>query len=344
MLASVVKWPMRRSSLLACALALLVASPSAAAEPGDTNTAAARVLGEEGFDALDAKDYPKALDLFTRAEELHHAPTLLVGRARALRGLGRLVEARESYQRALRDPLVPDASDAFRQAIEDAKTEVAEVDKQIAWVTIRVTGPGDAQVLVDGEPVPRAALGAPRATDPGEHQAVLRAPRCSDKVQAFRAAPGERQELALDLPPTGCVSTEPSPSEPAGDAAGSGAMRTAGFVTLGVGGAFLVVGVVTGIVAMSAHSTLVDACPEERCPESEQGTLDRYALTHPMATTGFIVGGVLLATGLTLVLVAPSSEGSETAATALGSPGTMGGPARISLRLGAAGLGLAVTY
>lgn len=327
---------MRHSSLLPCALALWIASASAWAAPSEADIATARALAVEGFAALDAKDYPKAIELLTRAEELYHAPTLCLGRAQALRALGKLVEARESYQRALRDPLAPDASDAFREAVATAQVELAEVDKQIAWVTIRLTGPEGTQVAVDGEPVPAAALGVPRATNPGEHDVVLRATGCSDQAQRLRAEPGSRPEWALELPAASCAATEPAATESASDEEGPGALATTGFVTLGLGGAALVMGVVTGIVAMGAHASLVDVCPDERCPENEQGTLDRYELTHPLATTGFIVGGVLLATGLTLVLVAPDSA----------EPGTTPAPtaAEVSLRVGPGSLGLATRF
>jgi hypothetical protein len=96
----------------------------------------------------------------------------------------------------------------------------------------------------------------------------------------------------------------PEPTSPApADSAGPDAVATAGFVSIGLGGAALIVGIVSGIVAMGAHSSLADACPDARCPESEQETLDRYELAHPLATVGFVAGGALVATGLTLVLL-----------------------------------------
>ena len=52
-----------------------------------------------------AKDYERAAELFQQAEGLMHAPTLLLGLARAQAGLGKLVSAHETYIRVTREPL-----------------------------------------------------------------------------------------------------------------------------------------------------------------------------------------------------------------------------------------------
>jgi hypothetical protein len=314
----------RRAWSLSCGLLLLAAAPTASAQSSEADTATARKLGEQGFVAFDAKDYAKAAELFARAEQLHHAPTLLVGLARAQAALGRFVEAQESYQRVLREKLPADANDAYKQAVTDADTELTRVEKQIAWVTIRVAGPAGAQVLVDGVALPPAAVGVSRAFNPGQHTAVARASGVADAEQRFSAEPGSQQTLELKLGPG--TGTSSAGAEPSTDAAGAdknqtgAAMRTAGFVSIGVGAAGLVVGAITGILAVTDHSELVDSCPNERCPEPERSTLDRYNIVNPISTAGLVAGGVLAATGLVLVLVAPSGEPDSPAPAA--APGT----------------------
>ena len=79
-----------RSALLV--VSFVLAAPAALAQ-SDADRATARELGKDGQSALDKKDYKTAEDLFHRAESLFHAPTLLLGYARAEAGLGKVVNA-----------------------------------------------------------------------------------------------------------------------------------------------------------------------------------------------------------------------------------------------------------
>src|SRR5580658_8764412 len=81
----------------------------ARAEPSDADRATARSLAHEGFDAQQHGQFAVAADRFSRAEALVHAPTLLLGLARAEVGLGSLLAAHETYERILREPLPPRA-------------------------------------------------------------------------------------------------------------------------------------------------------------------------------------------------------------------------------------------
>src|SRR5262249_48840489 len=110
----------------ALALGVLLPAVAAAAPPG-ADRAAARTLGFEGEDALARKDYTTAADRYARAEALFHAPTLLLGLARAHVGLGKLVAARETYQRIVADGVPPNGPPVFVEAVASAQRELAEV-------------------------------------------------------------------------------------------------------------------------------------------------------------------------------------------------------------------------
>ena len=92
-----------RARLLQLLIAVLLSSVSASvrAEPSQADREQARTLAAQGYDALQRKDYAVAEERFRRADKLVHAPTLLVDWARALIGLGRLVEAYERYELVL---------------------------------------------------------------------------------------------------------------------------------------------------------------------------------------------------------------------------------------------------
>src|SRR5262245_53994993 len=86
--------PMRRALVSLFAAASLAALPAVAhAQASDADKATARMLGQEGQDALDKKDFAAAEDRFKRADALFHAPTLLLGLARAYAGQGKFLAA-----------------------------------------------------------------------------------------------------------------------------------------------------------------------------------------------------------------------------------------------------------
>jgi hypothetical protein len=82
-----------------------------------------------------------------------------------------------------------------------------------------------------------------------------------------------------------------------------------GFVAIGAGGLGLVLGGVTGGLAMSKRSSLESSgCTDTRCPHDKQSDVNKLDTLRLVSTVGFIAGGVLAAGGITLLLSAPSSE------------------------------------
>ncbi|MBI4705825.1 MAG: tetratricopeptide repeat protein [Deltaproteobacteria bacterium] len=307
---------LRRSLLFWVSVVLLWCGP-AWAQPSESDVATARQLAQEAQQALDAKDYAAAADRFKRAESLYHAPTLLLGLARAYVGLGKYVAAREAYNKVVREKLGPDASKPFREAVEAARTEVVGLDAKIAWVTIEVEGPTDPAVTLDAEAIPTASLGVRRAIDPGEHVVRASAPGYVAREQKLAVDAGGSQQVKLTLQP------DPNANRPAAapvatpgpdTGGGGGTLRLLGFVSLGVGGAGLIAGAVTGALAMDKHSELESACSNGICSPDEEATLDGYHTLGTISTVGFVAGGVLAAGGLALVLFAPSGAAPSASA------------------------------
>src|SRR5688572_22104076 len=69
--------------------------PEDASDDAANNRGAARELGKQAIEAYNARDYPKALDLFRRAHALVKLSTTGLYTARTLVALKRLVEASE---------------------------------------------------------------------------------------------------------------------------------------------------------------------------------------------------------------------------------------------------------
>jgi hypothetical protein len=311
---------------LAALGAALSLSPSAIAQ-SDADRATARELGLQGFAALDAKDYATAEDRLRRADKLVHAPTLMLGLARALGGQHKFVEAQEMYQRILREGVPPGAPEAFRTALDDARKEVGAVSPLIGGVTIVVQAQGGGEVpnekvAIDGNPVNVASLGVRRAIDPGPHVLTITGDGFKPAEVRFTVPEGGAVDapVTLEKDPNAVVAPPPPPTVPTAPTAlppplpPPGADRLEStesfpgwlpFVGFGVGAAGLILGGVTGALALSDHSKLAGECSAGSCDQSHKSDVDSYHTVATLSTVGFIAGGVGAAAGAILLILQP---------------------------------------
>jgi hypothetical protein len=317
-------------------LCLLAAPFGAMAAPSDLDRSMARSLAAEGYEALIAKRYQTAEDRLRRADALVHAPTIVVDHARALVGLGRLLEARERYQLVIREGVDAKAPPSWKQALADAEKEDAALDARFAWLIIRVDGPSNPNVTVDGVPVPVNALGARRAMDPGLRAVRVSASGYVSADQSVTLREGEERELAFVLkPPPSVELSEGGSVVPSGP--GAPAERTRPrwpmWAAFGAGGVGLVVGSVTGALAIGAHSDLKPQCnTARRCQPSSaeekrrmDGDVSRYRTLGTLSGVGFAVGVAGAATGVVLLLTGkPPAETASLPFVPLVGPGTVG--------------------
>jgi len=165
----------------------------------------ARQLAAQGFEALQRRDYAVAEDLFRRADELVHAPTLELDHARSLVGLGKFVEGHEQYEQVIREGVAPTAPWQWKEAVVFAQAELASVNRRMAWLTIKVHGGKAPPVQIDGKGVPGAALGVPnradelaRATQKQIDDAMAKAVQAKDKTRVvFLYLRGNSTQLIL---------------------------------------------------------------------------------------------------------------------------------------------------
>lgn len=329
---------MRFRQLHAAALALALAGAPCLAhadEPSPENVAMARQLGTQGQEAFDKKDFAEAEKLFAAASKLYPlAPTLTLGLARSQASLGKVVAAQENYNKIVREwGTATSAPPAFKAAADAAKTEVGAVSARIGSVVLQVEGATAAQVTLDGAPVPAVALGLRRPVDPGTHVARATADGMKPAESSFTVADGGHAEVRLKLekegaPVAAAPDPTPSPTEPApADApkGGGSTQKTLAFAAFGVGAAGLVVGGITGVLAMGKASDLDAACPDGRCPADRQGDIDSYSTLGTLSTVGFIVGGVGVAAGAALFFTAPKANAAQKASvTPVLGPGSLG--------------------
>lgn len=333
---------LRRCVPFAAALFLLLPTGEALAQ-SDQDRAAARSLATQGAEAFTSGRFEEAIDLLGRAEALVHAPTHLLLTARAQVRLGRLVAAKETYLRIVREELPPTAPSPFKRAQQDAREELAAIEPRIASLRIALEGAAGRKIGVklDGQPVADALLGVHRPIDPGNHVVTVVPPGLGPIEQGVTIGDGERKELKIPVPegpavvppPGGSVEgqgtwgggqTEVPPVAPHGTSErktnavmlGGGIAATA----LGLGG------VVMGSVFLAKSSgTQKEAndlsasrgCESQRGVGAECGpliqakikSLDSDAASQQtIGAAGLVGGGVLLAGGVTLLVLELTSK------------------------------------
>ncbi|HWA76983.1 MAG TPA: hypothetical protein VG937_31830 [Polyangiaceae bacterium] len=322
---------MMRSLVLLSSLATLVlCRPALAQAPARAeDVAAARALGVQGVRLADQGKCSEAIENLERAEALYHAPTILGRLGECQVEVGRIVLGTENLNRVVREQLPPNAPAAFQAAQQRAKGVLDRALPRIAYLVVKVT-PKDLPatvVTVDGAPVPNALIGAERPTDPGNHEVIVKATGYNETKASVTLAEGSHQEVALVLtadpnavaaaaapstptappPPAALPPTAPAPTP----VAGSGSNHTLAYVMLGVGGAGLITGSVTGLMAMSKKSSL--DCPNSKCPTPEHDTLDSAKTLATISTIGFGVGIAGAAVGVVLLVTGGKSEAAPTA-------------------------------
>lgn len=300
----------------------------------DEERAAARSLAQQGSDAFSAKRYADAVDMFERAESLIHSPVHLLYIARASVELGRLVKAQEAYIKISREQLAADAPPAFHKAVDQANAELEALRPRIASAKVKISGAEQAtpQLLVDGQPVPAVLVGVPIPLDPGTHHFEARADGMTAAAADLTVAEGHQGELELVLVPAPNAPAQPAsganpPPAPAHDAArdsgNADVLRYSAYGAFGLGAVGLGLGTVFALDASSKSKDAddrFDACSAMGgCSTAEQSEIkgidDDAASSRALGITGFVVGGVGVAAGITLLVLA-SGEDDETASTA----------------------------
>jgi hypothetical protein len=324
----------RRFSTLTLSISLCLLAPSAFAEPSAADRATARTLAQEGQVALENKNYAVAVDKFGRADSLVHAPTLLLGLARAQVGAGKLVEAQENYNRIIREGVAANSPKSWSKAVDDANREVGSISPRIPWVTLSVLGPANPEVVIDSTPVPHASLGVKRAINPGTHRVKVTAEGFLPQEKTIMMNEGQTLVVNMELEqapdaPAPAPKVATTTADTTTVSTGGGEWRkTAAYVALGIGGASLIVGGVSGGLAWSKNKQLDEKCPNSQCPDNQTPGIDTYHRFATISNIGFIGAGVGLAAGVILLVTQPKetspSAASLTPYVGLGAAGVTG--------------------
>jgi len=282
--------------LAAAGLSMLDPGASHAQVGQDARAEEAIQKGREGVTLYERGEWQAALTAFRKADALFHSPVLTLYAARALRNLGKLVEAKRVYQTLAREVLDASAPRPWAQAQLDGNAELRALDAETPRLVI--DAPRDASTSIDGTAVMAGEL---MALDPGEHMVEVAgaAGRTSKKVMLRRGDGTTR--IAMQPPP------------PRQDA-GTDAYTIVGIVLTGVGGAALATGGVVGIVALndasSAEAKLPASCTSNRecLPSASAGIEAEYESAYTTASLAdglFIGGGIAAVAGIAILIIDP---------------------------------------
>jgi hypothetical protein len=303
-----------RHAVLAFALALGLPG-SAVGQTATVDPAASRAQLLQGFELKKQGRFAEALPHLVESVHLDPSnPKALLNLADCEEQLHSLVAAQSHWVTA-RDRAAEQSDDLIR---EEATRRLAALDARIPKLVVRLApgAPSDTHVSRDGVTLGAVSLGTPLPADPGKHTVDAQQPGFVGRTFDVLLEEGKQAELVVDpgAPAAGTGASPPAPISTMASTGGSrtGPLRTAGWVTGGVGLAGVVAGVAFGVAAI-VQKDQAD-CPQNVCSTTNAPEHDA-ALTSAHLSTAFLIGGtVVAATGATLWFSAPRSQ-------------TQGGPA-----------------
>jgi hypothetical protein len=185
-------------------------------------------------------------------------------------------------------------------------------------------------------------IDTPYKLNPGAHAVLARA-GAKETTATVQVAMGETQQVELHLD----SAAEAAPDTATTPASSSSGVPLVSWVGFGVGAAGLVMGSVTGVMALSREGDLSDKCPAKRCTRDSESDLDGAQTMATLSTIGFIVAGVGAAVGVIGIVAGHRARAPKTGVTAsrgsltaAGTPLDRAGLVRVRL----AGPGIRATF
>jgi serine/threonine-protein kinase len=278
--------------------ALLLASKSAAAQGVPNSTSAqAEALVRQAHTLLDTGRVEAACTKFEAAEALVVGAHTLLELGDCYQRTGRSASAWHSFLEA--EALAQNKQD--HELAQRAAERVAALEPKLNRIvfvvptTSRVPG---LTVRLGANTVPSSAWGTAIPIDPGMQRVSASAKGYHAWSSTIDATTGEGRRYPIDVPTL-------APEQVHADRAR--AYRTAGVVTGSVGLAGIGAGAVFSALSRTADAQNNCAKGVVQCtpsPASKSSLSDA-------ATVSFAVGGALVATGVTLFVLAPSSDNKE---------------------------------
>ena len=319
-----------------CTLSTTYATRSFA-QPTTADKALATRLYDDAEKLMAAGDHAGACPKY--AESQHRDPQLgtLLHLADCYEKAGKLMSAWVTFNEAVEAAARKSASGVKEPRGQTARDRAAALEGKLSNLVITVTN-GDTpglEVKQNGSLVGRAVWGTAVPIDPGSYVVTAQAPGKKPWSKTTEVATnGLKVEVNVppledetgqgamppQVPPGGMgATTSMGPQPPAADegSAPKSPQRLVGWIVAGAGVVGLGVGTAFGFMSKSQISERDKVCPDSTCPRTrvnEYVDFEKQAQTDAtISNISFSLGGVAIATGVVLVLTAPSRPAGGTA-------------------------------
>ena len=279
---------------------VLLMGPTAwAQQPDEERKLEAKDLANRGYAKFREGAFDEAIALFDQADQLSHSAVIVSFMAQAHEQLGRLIEAKQQYERIDGEVLPDDASDDLVAAQKRARRQVPILARRIPRVRLSISGVSldVVEVTLDGRLLLKSDLDRALSVNPGDR--VLR-------VQAHGYEPIERRVAAVERQVSNVELVLQTRMIDNGAATATPPLVDNAWVppaiAFGVGGAGLLLGLVTTVLYFDRAGSLQDRCPDDRCAPELEGEKDAVQTIGVMALVGYGIAIVGAAVGTGFVL------------------------------------------
>jgi hypothetical protein len=279
---------------------------------GDAYAETPESLYEQGWAAMDRKDFPTACALFEKSYEASRATGPLQSLAACYEARGFLLQAVELWRSALE--VLP----ADGESAAEARSAVSRLEERLPALTVSLApgSPADSRVVVDGEVIRSFHR---RWVDPVvEH--VIRVSAGGHRTSEVRVRLSERERRT--------VVVAPGPELPPEERIGP--VRASGIALLVLGGVGFTAAAVTGGLMIADEAAIEDGCPGGSRSGCDGDALDarrRAEALSPWNVASWVVGVAATGAGVPMVIV---GDGETTKSPRMG---LAAGPGSLSFEM-----------
>lgn len=280
--------------------------------------------------------HARALAEFRASIEIVASPNTRLSIARCLRALGRDVEAYVEFGRTAVEAreLVRDDY-RYEKAAQAAIAERAELVPRLGFVRVQVEHSGSqTRLRVGTEQIARAAWIEPAPVAPGEAVVVVETQGKAPIRETIVVQAGETATLRVDAGVAGGDEPRPAAAPAATSkplerlserrAASSSPLRTAAWISVGVGAAGVMTFSVFGVLTAGTYAKLNRDCLGGVCPTGHADDIARGRSQQTIANVGLAVGAVGIVAGATLFVVGSPKAAKGPSAGLVVAPGWIG--------------------
>lgn len=308
----------------------------AAAQPA----VVASTLFQQAVSKMQVEQFAEACPLLEESYRLDAKPGTLFTLANCRDREGKPASARARYGEYIRAYANMSTTDQPKHAerAKIAETRVLELEPQLPTLQLKWQGelPTHVKIFVDDVEWTSRTVALPLPLDPGPHEITVRQSGAPDTKRVVTLEAGVvtpfdlTTEISLAKPPGTDPTTAVSPIKmvsPSGKSK-TNPRKAAGFITIGVGGASLVFGSVMGALAIAEKQTVNTQCTGAGgydCNRTGFAAVEKMRAYATPSTVGFIAAGVLVATGVVLVVTIPARSKEKPTSLTLRASGVWGG-------------------